>query len=221
MKKLPKKAIVFDAEDVIYYRDEDTLRPITDFFAEKGCNVAAEQFMAAYGKHRLDAFKGKISKDDHLKKTLELLGVKFDESFFNEFAKVFREKYSSIKVNEKIFAVFENLKKNNFKIAVLTDTFSSKEKRMMDFKKIGVDKFIDVVVCSSESGFTKDEREAFEAVLKELNLNAREVIFVGHQAYEIQGAKKAGVTAVSLKKGCGEDFFIKDVSGLLQLIKKL
>jgi len=75
------KAVIFDAEDVIYYRDEETLKPIINFFREKGYNILAEKLKKSLDEYKLAAHKGKISKDEHLKKTLEFLKIEFDEKF--------------------------------------------------------------------------------------------------------------------------------------------
>ena len=215
------KAIIFDAEDVIYYRNEETLKPIIDFLKERDYNISVEQLKKAQDKHKLAAFKGKISKDEHLKKTLEFLNIKFDDNFFNEFAQVFRKNFSNIKIKENIAKIFEKIKSQNIKIAILTDTFTTEEKKWKWFKSINVAQFIDVIVCSSATGHTKDEKEAYEAVLQKLDLKPEEVIFIGHKEYEMQGAKLAGVKSVSIEKNIGEDYYIKDVSEILDLIKKL
>ena len=56
-------------------------------------------------------------------------------------------------------------------------------------------------------------------MLKKLNLNANEAMFVGHKEYEMKGAKEAGIRSVSLEKEMGEDCYIKNISGVLNLIK--
>lgn len=215
------KAIIFDAEDVIYYRDEETLKPILDFFKEKGHDISTEQFGKALDEHRLAAYKGAISKDEHLKKTLEFLEIKFDDVFFDEFVQVFRKNFSNIKIKENISEVFEKLKSSGIKTAILTDTFASEEKKWEWFKKIDLAQFIDVIVCSSVTDHTKDEKETYKVVLQKLDLKPKEAIFVGHKEYEMQGAKLAGVKSVSIEKGIGEDYYVEDVSEILNLIKQL
>lgn len=215
------KALIFDAEDVIYYRDEETLKPIIDFLKKRDPNINAEQLKNALDEHRLESFKGKMSKDEHLKKTLEVLNIKFDDNFFNEFAQVFRKNFSNIKIKENISEVFKKIKSQGIKIAILTDTFASEEKKWEWFKKINLAQFIDIIICSSATGHTKDEKEAYEMTLKKLDLNPEEAVFVGHKKYEMQGAKLAGIKSISIEKGVGEDYYIEDVSEILGLVKTL
>jgi putative hydrolase of the HAD superfamily len=212
------KAIIFDAEDVIYYRDKETLKPIIDFFKQKGIKIDAEQFKTALDKFKLDAYKHKISKDEHLRKTLEIIKPGFDEKLYNEFVKVFRERYSEFKVNKNIMNIFKKIKSQNIKIAILTDTFATEEKKWEWFRSINLAEFIDVIACSSMTSYTKDEKEAYVAVLRKLNLKANEAMFVGHKEYEMKGAREAGIRSVSLEKGVGEDCYIKNISMILNLI---
>ncbi len=212
------KGIIFDAEDVIYSRDEETLKPILDFFKSKGFSVNISEFRDAYDKYKLNLYKGEISKDDHLKKTLDDLNIKYDNLFFDKFANVFRNTHSNIKINKDIKQIFENLKKKKVKIGILTDTFSSEQKKWDWFKKIELDKFIDSISCSSETKFTKDQKEAYEIALKKIGLTSNEVLFVGHNEYEMNGAKTARVKSVSIEKDVGEDIFIDDLKKILDLI---
>jgi len=215
------KAIIFDAGEVVYFRDEETLKPIIDFLKKSNNNISTERFKKAIDVYILEAYKGKISKDRHLKKTLEVLNIKFDEKFFDEFAQVFRKNYSNNKIKDNISEVFEKIKSLGIKISILTDTFTTEEKKWEWFKKINLNQFIDVIVCSSVTRHTKDEKEAYEITLQKLNLKPEDVIFVGHKEYEMQGAKLAGIKSVSIEKGIGEDYYIEDISKILNLIKSL
>jgi len=215
------KAVIFDAEDVIYYRDEETLKPIINFFREKGYNILAEKLKKSLDEYKLAAHKGKISKDEHLKKTLEFLKIEFDEKFFDEFAKVFREHFSNIKIKENAYEVFKRIVSLGVKIAILTDTLSSEEKKWEWLKKINLAQFVDVIVCSSVTGYTKDQKESYEVVLKKLNVNSSEAIFVGHKDYEMKGARLAGIKSASIEKSAKGDYYIRNISEIVGLIKKL
>ncbi|MBW2341154.1 MAG: HAD family hydrolase [Deltaproteobacteria bacterium] len=212
------KGMLFDADGVVYFRDEQTLMPILDFFKGKGVTLTAGEFEAAYGRRKLDAYKGRISKDEHLRETLNHLQIQYDSLFFNQFKETFRANYAAIKLGKGIRPLFARLKQEGLKIAVITDTFSSEEQKWRWFRRIGLDTFIDVIVCSSETGFTKDEMGSYAMALRKLNLKPKEVLFVGHQEYEMEGARKAGVTAVSLVKGIKEDIYVNSTDKLIHLI---
>ena len=212
------KAVIFDAEGIIYYRDKETLKPILKFLEKSGIKITSKQLENALDEYRLESYKGRISKDEYLKKALAFLNIKDNDKFFNEFADVFRKNFSNIKVKENISKVFEKLKSEGIKIAILTDTFVTEQKKWEWFKGMNIDQFIDIIICSSVTGHTKDEKEAYEITLQKLNLKPEEVVFVGHKKYEMQGTKLAGIKSFSIEKNVGEDYYIEDISEILNLI---
>ena len=213
------KAVIFDAGEVVYYRDEETLKPILDFLKKNRINVSGKQFIKAYDAYALAAYKGNISKDEHLKKTLQFLKIKkYDDEFFNEFAKVFRKEFSNVKIKESTYKTFEKIKSLGIKIGILTDTLTTEEKKWEWLRKINVAQFIDAVICSSVTGYTKDEKEAYESALQKLSVNNEDAIFVGHKKYEMKGAKLAGIKSISMEKDAGGDYYIKDISEILDLL---
>jgi len=213
------KAILFDAEDVLYYRDDETLKPIIDFFNDREIDVSTEKFREAYDKDKMKLFKNQISKDEHLRGVLKYLGINdMENQFFEEFYGVFRESYSKFKKTEGINELFKEISKKGIKIAILTDTMSSSEKRWQWLKSENLDKFVTAVICSSETGFTKDQGESFETALKIVGTLPKETLFVGHKKYEMIGAKKANVHAGSLEKNVGEEIYIMSLNNLKNLI---
>jgi phosphoglycolate phosphatase-like HAD superfamily hydrolase len=54
--------------------------------------------------------------------------------------------------------------------------------------------------------------------LKKLEMAPNEVLFVGHQRYEMEGARKAHVKTVSLVKNIGEDIFVENISKIINAI---
>jgi len=54
----------------------------------------------------------------------------------------------------------------------------------------------DAVVTAEESGFYKPVKEAYEAILKTMNLDTNEVLFVAGSAGDVQGATDAGMRVV-------------------------
>jgi len=212
------KGVIFDAGDVLHYRDNVVWKTMAEFFAQYGHTIAPEEFKEAYEKYRLNLFKGELTKDGHLKKALQDLALPLDDDFFRKFAEKFRSVHSNIKMTEGALELFEKLKEKGIKIAILTDTLASEQNRREWFKEVGSNQFIDVIVCSSESGFTKDEKGSYETALQKMGLNNEEVLFVGHQKYEMDGAKKAQVKSLSLAKGVGENYFIHDLNEVLKFV---
>ncbi len=213
------KAVLFDAEDVIYIRDSDTLKPLIDMFStHKGINVSGREIVKANNIYKLDSFKGIITKDDNLKRTLELLKISYDDEFFQKFKEVFIPTYSNIKANEHAEYLLKKLKEEGIKIAIITDSYASEEKKWQMFRSISLDSYIDIIVSSNDTGFTKDHKEPYLKALEKLNLNTSEAVFVGHQQYEMDGAKKAGVKSISLGEKIKSDYFAENLKDILKII---
>jgi FMN phosphatase YigB (HAD superfamily) len=62
-----------------------------------------------------------------------------------------------------------------------------------------MDTYIDEIVSSFDIKSLKDTAEAYQICLDKLDEDASEAIFVGHQQYEMIGAKKARVTSICLR----------------------
>ncbi len=62
-------------------------------------------------------------------------------------------------------------------------------------------KLFNKVYYSHEIGFRKPNKEAFQLILKENNLNANEVVFIDDSPQHIEGAKKIGMNTHHLKYG--------------------
>ena len=86
------------------------------------------------------------------------------------------------------------------------------------FKKIKLDEFIDCISCSSETGFTKDDKDSFLLAAKKLGLLPSEILFVGHQKYEMDGARSAGIRSVSIIEGINEDLYVQNVGHIFKLV---
>ena len=208
------KAVIFDAEDVIYSRNEDSFQPLVHFFKLIDQPRSYKEIRQAYEQKKVEMYKGVISKHDHFKRMLKRLNVSLSDSQFQDFQEAFVESHDNIHINPAIEPTFKTLQEKEIRIIVLSDTFASAEKKKEWFEKIGLGSYIEKTFCSSEINHTKDEKEAYEKVLQDLNVKEEEVAFVGHQAYEMLGAKSANIKAISIVKDIGEDIFVDNLQQL-------
>jgi putative hydrolase of the HAD superfamily len=89
------------------------------------------------------------------------------------------------------------LKARGLKLAVLSDTESGEAAVRRRLAELGIERYFDAVVASVDIGHVKPEAEAFAAALSRLNVAASEAMFVGHDADELEGAMRCGLTAVA------------------------
>ena len=92
-----------------------------------------------------------------------------------------------------------------YDIYLLSNTNSihiSEFKNIMGYEKYEVFyKLFKKVYYSHEIGFRKPNKEAFQLILDENNLNADEVLFIDDSPQHIEGAKNLGIKTYHLKDG--------------------
>lgn len=209
--------IFLDAEDVLYQRSEKTTSPIINFlknFRKTNWN----NFQRVYQSYHLKTCRGEITKESQLKFTLRTLKINLTPSQFRNFQQTFRKHYSKIEKINGVENALRSLKKMGEQIIVISDTLASKKQKSEQFRYLGIDKYIDEVFCSSETGYTKDQTEAFSSIIKKSGLKSGEVLFLGHKKYEIKGAKRAGLLTVSFDRDVNADFVVKNISELPEII---
>ena len=69
------------------------------------------------------------------------------------------------------------------------------------------------IYYSSDMGMRKPDNNCFNKVLKDHNLKARETLFIDDSYQHIEGAKKAGINSILLKK---EDTILQIVPDIIQ-----
>ena len=105
------------------------------------------------------------------------------------------------------FAVFAEslqvlleLKEAGFRLGVISDW----QKGLAHFcEELGIGRYLDVVVASGEVGCTKPDPRLFETARERMRLAAQEILHVGDQAEDIEGAHAVGFSAVLLVRGGG------------------
>jgi putative hydrolase of the HAD superfamily len=112
-----------------------------------------------------------------------------------------------------------------FAIAACTNRPFTAEMFRADLEDFRIGRYIDVVVCSGDTGFVKPHPSVFELLLQRLDLPPREVLFVGDScAVDIAGARRAGMRTAWKLNGrydlapCADaEFSIHDLAEVLAL----
>ena len=96
--------------------------------------------------------------------------------------------FKKIKAFKGVHALFEECKKRNIKIGILSD-FPPEQKG----DTWGLLEYCDVVLGSEDVGALKPAKEAFEALAVALDLPAEQILYVGNShKYDVEGSKNAG-----------------------------
>ncbi len=119
------------------------------------------------------------------------------QSLLPKYAKIADKDRDRIRLLDKKTTYYLNrFQKHGLRMAILTNTLNTKEDRIKLLRKLGISKFIKEVFCSSEIGYAKPDVNAYRYALRQLGINSKDAIFIGHTNSELDGATKAGLTAI-------------------------
>jgi len=165
------------------------------------------------------ALEGKISQRKANEIWIKKLGLskKLAKDFVTgdfEFWKRYVESKSEIK------KTLRKLRSMGYKLAVLSNDVrqSLSKKKILSF--VNIDKYLDGIYTSHSIKHAKPEKEAYLYIVKRFRTKPSKTIFVGHEDYELRGAKRAGLKVVCFrKKSCSfADFHIKNFPKILQIV---
>lgn len=102
--------------------------------------------------------------------------------------------WASLQAWPEVPGVLRDLKGKGYKLGVVTNC--SKQLGHTAAGRAGGEGLFDAVVTAEESGFYKPVRQAYEAILAAMGLEARDVLFVAGSAGDVEGATNAGMKVV-------------------------
>jgi HAD superfamily hydrolase (TIGR01509 family) len=216
---MANRGIFFDAAGVLYCRATPTedfaIKSLREagFVTEVSSDNLARQLEA-----RAEANKGKLSHEAYWNLFLEMRGVANVEQR-KTMVKQIIDYSNSVKPVPGNSEALEGLKRRGFILGIVTDTMYPIEWKMRRLETAGVAQYIDVVACSSALGIRKPDPAMYLDALRQAGLTPAEASFVGHDAAEINGAKKAGITtiAVNYDPGVIADYYCSSMLDLLNV----
>ncbi len=125
-------------------------------------------------------------------------------SFFNPSKEIeekvramLRDSDSKSQINTELLKLFPILKKDGLKIGILSNSTSSY--LMGKLKPNGIVEMVDEIVASSEIGFQKPHKEAFQVLFEKLQSLPEETIFVDDSSKSLEKAEEIGYAPILFK----------------------
>lgn len=103
------------------------------------------------------------------------------------------KKYSEVKINNEIIDLIDNLRKNGYKVGLLSNNTHEKAAVM---RSLDIDKHFDVFHVSAETGYVKPEKEAFKHLSDELDVKLHELIFIDDSEKSLSTSQECGYTPI-------------------------
>ena len=179
------KGIIFDLDNTIYDYNlchNTAINEVFDYLIQNNNSLNIEYIKRVYEdisiklKFELTNTAYSHNKSIYFKQLLEKLNIGF--SLFLPINNIYWEIfYKNMVCYEGVidFLIFN--KNNGKKIGILTDYET--EYQLIKLDKLGILKYIDVIVTSEEVGIEKPSSQMFTTILNKLRLNSSEVIMIG------------------------------------------
>ena len=210
------RALIFDAGDILYFRPQRGSQFAT-FLHEMGLEISPNHRQRKK-EIEYQAYRGQITHTEYREAVVRMYGITEPEQLA-------RGKQALIDDDANV-AFFEGvpetlcaLKEQGFLLGIVTDTANSISTKLSWFERGGFGHVWDSIISSMDLGTRKPDPKIYQASLKQLGLNADQVVFVGHRASELSGARAFGMHTVAFNydKDASADYFIEKFSDLLNV----
>lgn len=189
------KAVIFDIGGVLQLGGKPRLNPknvhssgVHEYIANK-LRITIDQYFDSIDTIYAKSIEGIVTKSV----VLGVLSCNLNypkEKLEKLYHKSYKRRY---KRNNKLFKIAKQLKKQGYKIGILSDQWHlskdvfAKEKDM---------KIFDEVVISCDVGVRKPRKEAYDMILEKLGVCPKEAIFIDNQIWNLIPAHKMGIKTI-------------------------
>ncbi len=187
------KAIVLDIGGVLAVRKK--LKKLGNGIhhdAAKEFGLGLDQYFDAIDSIYVKSMEGRVDKKEVLDTFSKHLGFsksKIEKTYYNLYKHYLKD-------NKQLFEQAFELKKQGYKIAILSDQWHLSKEALLSKKN---SKKFDEVVLSCDVGVRKPDLEIYKIILKRLKLKGEEVLFIDNQPWNIEAGKKLGIKGIIFK----------------------
>jgi putative hydrolase of the HAD superfamily len=210
------RAVLFDAEGVLYYRDHKD-REYQKIFDEFGLQKREipEQKKEHY---RRMASVGLITFEQYKREVLHDVGIT-DPAQLARGVQIAQEESDKVHYFKDARQTLDQLKCRNFYLGIVTDTAHPLHVKINKLERGGLGDLWDTIIASREVGVQKPDPKIYQLALQQLGVQPHQAIFVGHKAIELEGARNVGLKTIAFnyEKEASADFYIQKFSDLLIL----
>jgi len=193
------KAVIFDIGSVLVL-SKQTLKVINGKRYYLGVHESIARKLGISLDQWLDTLEFPYSKS-YVGKISEAQTVSVISKNLNcnppKLKKVIVETYKeNFKQNTELYKFAFKLKKQGYKIAILSDQWQLSKEAVVDPKLMA--KF-NLVIISCDVGLRKPDLPIYKLTLKKLGLKPQECVFIDNQTWNLTPAKKLGMEAILFK----------------------
>ncbi len=192
-----RRALVFDAADVLYYRSGGNNR-LHKILKSAGVERTSlhEPEPEALQRVEMQANQGHIDTQEYRRLLLALWGIT-DEKMAHEVMRAMERHSDGVETMPGVPETLAALHARGVLLAVVSNSALPMSKKLSFFESGGYGHFWDSVVISSEVGVAKPNPEIYRIALRQLSIPSAQAAFVGHEQHELDGARLAGMLTVA------------------------
>lgn len=233
-----KKAVLFDLDNTLYDFDTPHKKALREVhkILKKHINISFDKFLKLYNiskteiKRELSGIASSHNRVLYFQRLIEKTHNTIEAGLVLKLYKTYWDTLlKKMKLNKGVLNTLKELKRKRIKTAIVSDLTTHIQLRKLE--KLGINKYIDILVTSEEAGSEKPHSIMFLLTLNKLNLKPDEAIMVGDNTIaDIEGANSVGLDTVLIKKGKlskrykedyqKPDYTIKEINELLKIIKE-
>lgn len=210
------KAIIFDAGDILYYRSQKGL--YFQRFLESLNKTPRPNLESAIDRIRQQAFRGEIPQLEYHLAILNAYDINDPENIERGLAAI-RQDEDNVSFTKDARQTLLTLKDSGYLLGIVTDTANPIHVKLGWFERGGFGHVWDAIITSADIGVRKPDPRIYQAALQQLGAAADEVLFLGHKATEIAGAREQGMITATFNsdQDAAADYHLSELSDLLRL----
>jgi len=185
---------------VVYYRNREVPEAVVEALHRAGwLSIPPEAALERYLHLQERVFAGDLSYRVMLEEFAAAVG--WDAPGAPEELHRLIQRFSAdIVLDPDLKGTLATLRRRGVRVAMLTNSIHPAATKLAWLRERGVAELFDLIYSSVEAGYKKPAPEIFLAFARSVSVPPEEVVFVGHDPAEVQGAKRAGMMTVCL--GC-------------------
>lgn len=184
------KAVCFDFGGVIeLYKGGSIIKNIAEL-----AGVSLEDFRKEFFKHNHLCNIGNLSWEDVILKTVAIFNN--TEKAKSDVQSIIKESQLTKTINTELLNLFPILKQQGLKVGILSN-HGLKLREALNTN--GITKLVDEIIISSEIGFQKPHKEAFQVLFEKLNVCPEETVFIDDAAKSLEKANEIGYIPILFK----------------------
>ncbi len=210
------RAILFDAEGVLYYR-KDKNQEYRKFFKEFG--LQKREIPEDKKEHfRRMASVGLITFEQYKRKVLQAIGIT-DPGQLKRGIQIALEESDKVHYFDGARETLDLLKGRKLYLGIVTDTAHPLHEKINKLERGGLGGIWDAIIASREVGVQKPDPRIYQLALQQLGIQPHQAVFVGHKAVELEGARKVGMQTIAFnfEDEAKADYYIDDFSDLADM----